>query len=320
MHYDFEGGQHRLISQREAARLQSFPDNFEFLGNKIAINSQIGNAVPPLLAYQIASAFSFKGQYLDLFCGAGGLALGFHWAGWQQIVANDIDPFSLMTYRKNLGGTVIQGNICDDDIFQKIVDVSRGVLSKKPKCKKIVIGGPPCQGFSTAGNRRSMGDARNHLFIQYAAMLEQVKPDAFVFENVSGLLNMEKGEVLSLVTQKLTDAGYEINISILKSEEYGVPQKRKRVFIFGMRPKTKKISPKSPVTSIESKNTLFKKIPRVISVQEALDDLPPIQSGEDGSNLCYSKEPENDYQRFCRGLIGPHDYIDNLRRMGREFK
>lgn len=85
MHYD----QDRTLSQREAARFQSFPDSFEFIGSLGAINNQIGNAVPPLLAYQIAKEIPYKGQFVDLFCGAGGLALGFIWAGWIPIIGND---------------------------------------------------------------------------------------------------------------------------------------------------------------------------------------------------------------------------------------
>ena len=86
MHYE----QNRTLSQREAARLQTFPDSFEFKGSITAVNKQIGNAVPVLLAYQIAEQIPFKGQFVDLFCGAGGLALGFVWSGWKPVIANEI--------------------------------------------------------------------------------------------------------------------------------------------------------------------------------------------------------------------------------------
>lgn len=117
MHYD----QDRTISQREAARFQSFPDSFEFLGSIGAINNQIGNAVPPLLAYQIAKSIPFKGQFVDLFCGAGGLALGFVWAGWTPIIGNDIDRYAIETHKRNIGGEALVGDINDGEINSTIV-------------------------------------------------------------------------------------------------------------------------------------------------------------------------------------------------------
>src|SRR5205814_1515277 len=104
VHYE----QDRMISQREAARLQSFPDNFIFAGNRGSVNKQIGNAVPPLLAYQIASVLPYAGVFVDLFCGAGGLSLGFHWRGWRSAMANDIDKSFLATHERNFGTSVLQ--------------------------------------------------------------------------------------------------------------------------------------------------------------------------------------------------------------------
>src|SRR5713226_5893880 len=91
IHYDFAGDQHRVLTEREAARLQSFPDSFEFLGSHMSVAKQIGNAVPPLLSFQVALCLGVPGIYLDVFCGAGGLSLGFKWAGWRGFLANDIE-------------------------------------------------------------------------------------------------------------------------------------------------------------------------------------------------------------------------------------
>jgi len=141
LHYDYKGGQHRVISEREAARLQSFPDNFVFLGSHVAVHKQIGNAVPPLLAYQIAKTLPVTGQYVDLFSGAGGLSLGFKWAGWQPIVANDIESSFLDTYQQNIHPTVVCGDIREKHIFRKIVEAI--VKSRNRDVPLLVIGGPP---------------------------------------------------------------------------------------------------------------------------------------------------------------------------------
>ena len=111
LHYDYAGGQHRVLSEREAARLQSFPDRFAFVGAHLSVQKQIGNAVPPLLAFQIARTLPVVGQYVDLFSGAGGLSLGFRWAGWEPIVANDIDNNFLETYRRNIHPVAVTGDI-----------------------------------------------------------------------------------------------------------------------------------------------------------------------------------------------------------------
>src|SRR5690606_21676858 len=105
IHYE----QDRVLSPREAARLQSFPDSFEFLGSQGAISTQIGNAVPPLLAYQIAQSLGPAGVFVDLLSGAGGMGLGFKWAGWQPIIANDIHATYLSTYAKNVHANVLVG-------------------------------------------------------------------------------------------------------------------------------------------------------------------------------------------------------------------
>lgn len=122
IHYE----QDRVLSQREAARLQSFPDDFIFFGGQTAINTQIGNAVPPFLAFLIAKeiekAIGNTGYYIDLFSGAGGLGLGFKWAGWTPLLANDIEEKYLQTYSNNVHKEVLCGSISDNETFSKIAD------------------------------------------------------------------------------------------------------------------------------------------------------------------------------------------------------
>lgn len=310
LHYDFDGGQHRTISQREAARFQSFPDAFKFLGSKLSINKQIGNAVPPLLGYQIATSFSEVGSYIDLFSGAGGLSLGFRWAGWKQIVANDIEASFLDTYKANLGGKIVCGDITQPSVCGEIVSIAKAAPRNGPT---ILLGGPPCQGFSTAGNKRSMADARNHLFKQYAKILGALNIDGFVFENVPGLLSMEGGETLKEIRATLEACGFQIRVLRLRAEEFGVPQRRTRILVVGERDGTL-LAPLKPVTFHNTDRLPLNVGLGVWGAQEALGDLPAISASEDGSGLHYKSEPLNLYQKFVRGHIDAESILQVMQR------
>src|SRR5690606_27082204 len=147
-----------------------------------------GNAVPPLLAFQIAKTLGRPGAYIDLFCGAGGMGLGFKWAGWRPIIANDLVPKFVETYRQNVHRRAESGSITDPRVENLLTEVAR---QERQQGEPLwVLGGPPCQGFSTAGNKRSMEDPRNLLVWDYVKILERIQPDGFVFENVMGLLSM----------------------------------------------------------------------------------------------------------------------------------
>lgn len=302
--------QDRVLSQREAARLQSFPDNFVFYGSQGSINTQIGNAVPPLLAYQIACQISKiigrKGLFVDLFAGAGGMALGFKWAGWQPILANDIDSTFLTTYSNNIHENVIAGSITDKCVFQRIVKEVIDAKINNVNIPLFVLGGPPCQGFSTAGNKRSMKDDRNHLFKNYAEFLKLVKPDGFVFENVAGLLNMDKGEVFENVKKTFSNEMPNIRGVVLNSENYAIPQRRKRVILLGFRNVDRdSILFPSKLTSLTDTNNFH----RCISVEDALSDLPELLPAQNGSCLPYKTHAVTRYQMLMRGEITPAEFL-----------
>ena len=311
IHYDYSGGQHRVISQREAARLQSFPDAFIFKGSRSAVNHQIGNAVPPLLAYQIAKALPFKGQFIDLFCGAGGLALGFIWAGWEPIVANDVEPYFVETYKANIHRNVVTGDIRDQSVFDAIIEQGKQGRRGKRRTPLFVLGGPPCQGFSTAGNRRSMDDERNWLFIKYKAILESVQPTGFVFENVPGLLNMEGGRVFGMISEELKSVTKVFSTWRLSAESYAIPQRRMRVILVGDSKPGKSLEPPIPITQYEARRaSLCASRAPAITVGEALSDLPPLSPGEDGSFKDYLHAPQNPYQQLMRSCITPEKYLE----------
>ncbi|QXI34382.1 Alw26I/Eco31I/Esp3I family type II restriction adenine-specific DNA-methyltransferase [Pseudomonas promysalinigenes] len=304
--------QDRVLSQREAARLQSFPDSYEFMGGQGAICTQIGNAVPPLLAYRIAQTLGTKGGYIDLFSGAGGMGFGFKWAGWRPIIANDIEAKYLSTYSRNVHERTVTGSITTPSVFNEIVKAAKnGRRAGEPLW---VLGGPPCQGFSTAGNRRSMEDSRNHLFSDYVRFLEEVQPDGFVFENVTGLLNMQGGKVFAAVKEAFSSVMPSIYATVISADEHGIPQRRKRVILVGFREeRIEPWQPPEPITSSTSSGpTLFSNVQVAVSVEEAISDLPTLKPAEDGSSKPYQSAPASTYQALMRGLISPAEYFARL--------
>lgn len=306
LHYDFDGGQHRTLSYREAARLQSFPDNFVFSGNKGDWAKQIGNAVPPLLGFHIARALPAVGSTVDLFSGAGGLGLGFGWAGWTSAVANDVVRPFLDTYATMCNDSVVLGDISDPSVREEIT--IRAKERRTPGAPLAVLGGPPCQGFSTAGKRRSMDDPRNHLFKDYLAILDSVQPDLFVFENVTGLLSMEKGAVYKLITDELRNRCDQLEEWVLSADQYGVPQRRQRVILVGHR---SDVTIEKPKPSHEGVGPKANPGSDYVSVEAALGDLPPLRAGEDGTALRYRKA-KTPFQRLMRGEISAAEYVGSI--------
>jgi DNA (cytosine-5)-methyltransferase 1 len=301
-----------VLSQREAARLQSFPDTFVFRGSRSSVNKQIGNAVPPLLAYQVASRFNTRGMYIDLFSGAGGLSLGFLWSGWTPLIAADVDADSLDTYRANIHVGAVHGDLRSPDVQSNLISLS-GVHADRRTDALVIIGGPPCQGFSTAGKRRSMGDERVWLFVEYVRMLQRLRPDAFVFENVLGLLNMEGGSVYKMILGELSACGYDLTPWRADAQEHGIPQRRSRLFIVGIRPNSgilwtcpDKVGPQGLQAD------LFAGASSPVSVRQALSDLPPLWPGEDGSAKGYLHGSKSLFQRYARSEVSAHDYLTSL--------
>jgi Alw26I/Eco31I/Esp3I family type II restriction m6 adenine DNA methyltransferase len=314
IHYE----QNRVLSQREAARLQTFPDNFVFMGSQGSVNTQIGNAVPPLFSFQLAQqinkAIKCTGIYIDLFAGAGGLGLGFKWAGWTPIVANDIDKRFLETYSKNVHDKTIVGSITDKNIFNEIIEIALDAKNKNPEVPIWVLGGPPCQGFSTAGKKRTMEDERNHLFRDYVKFLKILKPDGFVFENVSGLLSMEEGQIFENVKNEFKKLIPKIQGAVINTENYAVPQRRKRVFLIGQRD-SKAVEVELPqiLTSLTDKGDLFHSFSPCVSVEDALSDLPELKPGQNGSSLEYKYKPKTQYQSLMRGDLTPEEFLSTFK-------
>jgi len=164
-------------------------------------------------------------QVVSLFCGAGGLSLGFLNAGLKPIISADVDAYACETYKHN-----INSNCLNLDLSQISPDFFAEILNGTSPF--AVIGGPPCQGFSTAG-ARDKNDPRNQLIFNYLNIVRTLNPRWFVFENVEGLLTSGNGESVHMLVEKFIELGYSLRLEKVNFASYGVPQTRKRVLIIG---------------------------------------------------------------------------------------
>lgn len=237
--------------------------------------------------------------------------MGFRWAGWEPIVGNDIEPLFLETYKHNIHSTGIVGDIRDKHVFGTIVDTIE--RARRPNVPLLVLGGPPCQGFSTAGNRRSLNDKRNHLFNDFKTLVDTIEPNGFVFENVTGLLNMDSGAVFEMIRKELQILSNQPVHWILNAEKYAIPQRRTRLLLLSLPKSWNVIDPPPHLTGMEPEITLFEQSVRAISVRDALSDLPPLRPGEDGSLEDYVSEPKHPYQALMRSVISLEQYFAAIR-------
>jgi DNA (cytosine-5)-methyltransferase 1 len=247
---------------------------------------------------------------IDLFSGCGGMSLGFQMAGFRSILASDIDENCEKTFCRNFIGTPF---LCKDiSLIQKEeIDI---IL--KGQTPDVIIGGPPCQGFSLANKNRNKiaEDPRNKLFYHFVKFINWYSPKAFVMENVKGLLSMQNGSVIKTIINEFTIAGrgYNVRTQILRASDYGVPQMRERVIIIGIR-KDLNIIPSYPVPTCSNP----------ITVDMAISDLPPIASGEGVEQMFYAVEPQNEYQKLMRkdsSFVMNHISMKHTQRLIERFK
>lgn len=292
----------RVISVREASRIQSFVEDYYFIGNKSDILKQVGNAVPPLLAYQIAKKIKEKvncNSAIDLFCGAGGMSSGFKEAGIIAKLGVDFALKACITYNiNNPEVKVICGDITTEEVKEEIIK-----FSKENKID-IICGGPPCQGFSHAG-KRFIDDPRNQLFKEYVEVVEKVLPKVVVLENVEGMITFQGGAIYKEILNLFDKLGYFTKGEILLASEYGVPQKRKRVIIIGVR-KELKINPNSLFPE-----KLTEKSSSQVTIKETFEDILNLKCGED-IEYNYKKE-KNNYLKLLHREISFKEYINKLK-------
>ncbi len=307
--------QDRMISLREAARLQSFPDRYRFFGSKSSIYKQIGNAVPPLLARAVGQMLP-GGSAVDLFSGAGGLSEGLVQSGHNVIVASDLARDMCNTYAANHASTaVVQADLSTTGGRDEVVRAAENLL--RGRTLNLLAGGPPCQGFSMAG-KWNQSDTRNSLVHAMIEVSKVLAPRHVLIENVLGLNWMANGSVIKKVTAEMSKLGYATDFMVLRSEQFGVPQRRRRVFLLGSK-KASEIQPLkcwfSPVTNGRKKPESAERFSAApVTVDEAIGDLPPVPSGGGVPVMEYdSSWAVTDYQRLSREHITFEEF---LRRRG----
>ncbi len=227
---------------------------------------------------------------ISLFAGAGGCSLGFKQAGFEVLFATDINRDAVESYRRNFPETPCE--VAD------IRDIGPEMLIGKVGLKAgeldILLGGPPCQGFSSAG-MKSGEDPRNSLVCHYVRLLEVIQPKWFIMENVEGLLTNDDGLHVRDAVEAFLQAGYSVNLEKVYAQGYGVPQRRKRVLIVGNRLGHDFVFPEA-VTRFSG--NIFRK--GEITFSTATSDLPPATT-DAGQLLSYIGPPTNELQAYLRG-------------------
>lgn len=227
-------------------------------------------------------------KVVSLFSGAGGLDLGFIWAGHEIVWANDLYSDAVATYKLNIGSHIVEK------------DIREVSSSDIPDCD-IVIGGFPCQGFSVANVKRNTHDERNVLYKELLRVIKDKQPKYFLAENVKGILSLNKGKSFEMIINDFSSLNYNVVYKVLNAADYGVPQTRERVIIVGVRKDLDFVYtyPESTHSkSIEADKSLW------VSVGDALKGFPDPDQPNDVANHTYSK-----YKLVFNGYIG-HRPVD----------
>jgi DNA (cytosine-5)-methyltransferase 1 len=244
---------------------------------------------------------------VDLFSGAGGISLGLESAGYQVLLANDLDVASAATYRRNFP----EHEFIHDDVRGVTAAAVRKATGIAKRELDLLVGGPPCQGFSIIGSRLVF-DARNDLFKEFLRIGSELQPRCMVMENVPGLATLAGGRVLRHILDGFDAAGYSVGFAELLAAQYGVPQMRWRMIFVAFRKDLKipsnmgfpkpthgrrgigELVPNCTVTEQDSKG--------FVCTRDAIGDLPPVRAGEE--NGSYAGRPSGKYQRAMREGAG----------------
>lgn len=235
---------------------------------------------------------------IDLFAGAGGITEGFRQAGANCLFANDFNPHACETFQYNHPQVeMVPGPIQDlnAEHIRKRLKLEKGDL-------EVLVGGPPCQGFSINAPERFIEDPRNSLFKHYLRFVDEFAPKTFMFENVPGMLSLGGGKIFDTITRQMQKRGYRTSARILLAAHYGVPQARWRMIILGSR--MGEAPPHPEPTHFYTCRPNFKggatiatrlvpldefRLKPAVSLKQAISDLPPLQAGEGAEISNYIK-------------------------------
>jgi DNA (cytosine-5)-methyltransferase 1 len=225
---------------------------------------------------------------IDLFCGAGGLSEGFRQAGFQVLAGQDFDEAAGATFAMTHPGAAFVGG--------PIQQITAAHLLKAAGLRKgevdVLVGGPPCQGYSVYNHQRGLGDPRAGLFREYLRIVEGLRPRWLVMENVTGITSIAGGGIVREIQDGMGRLGYQVGMRILKAEEFGVPQERRRVFFIAHRDESRIAFPR-PTHGLNRRP--------LVTIWDAISDLPAIESGGVECELKYRSAPTNAYQKLLRG-------------------
>ena len=267
----------------------------------------------------------------DLFCGTGGFSYGMERAGlgFETRFGIDVLPIATQTFQRNHQGAA---GICGD--IRKIRRAQvEDVTGLGPDEVDVIVGGPPCQGFSSIRPFRSTNDddPRNSLFEEYASFVNYFRPKVFVLENVVGLATHKDGETIEIMQECFRAVGYNCEWRLLNAANFGVPQKRERLIMIGARDGVKPLFPKpthhfsgstigyrdgTRVVRTNGGDLFSPSLPDAITVLDAISDLPPLESGEKITS--YQQPPQNDFQAARRNdaiELKLHNATEHTRKM-----
>lgn len=267
---------------------------------------------------------SAKSKYavVDLFAGAGGLSQGFREAGFAILAANDFDQDAANTFKLNHADTAFIDGPIQDITIERLFDtasIKKGELD-------VLVGGPPCQAFSVYNHQRGFHDERSGLFREYLRIVEGLMPHFVVMENVTGITSVGEGRAVDEIYKCLKGLGYHVDHRVLKAEEYGVPQERRRIFFVGTRDLNKVTWPTPThlgaddldLFAISAANNRL----HYVTVADAISDLAPLGINQGAEEADYINPPKSSYQKLlrrnadkCFNHVAPYLAAINLERM-----
>ena len=255
-----------------------------------------------------------KLKVIDLFCGVGGLSYGFaHNDNFEIVAANEILPNMAKAYSLNHPTVKVY---CEDIKSFDAKKIEKDLNIKATEID-IIIGGPPCQAYSTLG-KRLMDDQRGKLFQEYYRVLKEFSPKFFLFENVRGLLSMQDGELLKTIISLFESLGYKVQYKLLNAADFGAPQIRERIVMIGSKLKNDFQYPTQTHYDREKAQSLFKlDLKPYLTLEEAISDLPFIKTGE--KSFEYFLKPQNEFQSMMRKnapkMLMDHNAPNNSERL-----